>query len=87
LEAHAVYERMAAAKKFALHLLAVVGVIVWLGAEWPQMLPPRVLDSALAVWAALLFFCVLGTVEEWLWHRKVSRYIDEQQQRNARKTG
>jgi len=79
LEAHVVYERMTAAKKFGLHLLAVVGVIVWLGAEWPQLLPGRVLDSALAVWAALLFFCVLATVEEWLWHRKVSRYIDEQQ--------
>ncbi|HKA35112.1 MAG TPA: hypothetical protein VKH64_18000 [Candidatus Binatia bacterium] len=86
LEAHVVYERMTAAKKFGLHLLAAVGAIVWLGAEWPQFLPARVLDSALAVWAALLFFCVLATVEEWVWHRKVSRYIDEQQTKQ-RKAG
>ena len=70
---------------FCLIFTSVVGsgVLVkrpeWIGAEWPQLLPARVLDSALAVWAGLLFFCVLATFEEWLWHRKVSRYIDEQQ--------
>ena len=79
LEAHVIYERMSAAKKFSLHLLAIVGVVVWVGAEWPSLLPARLLDSALALWVGLLFFAVLATLEEWLWHRKVARYRDKHQ--------
>jgi membrane protein implicated in regulation of membrane protease activity len=87
LEAHVVYERMAAAKKFCLDLLAFVGVVVWLGAMWPALLPQRVLDSALAVWVSLLFFAVLATVEEWLWRRKVARYRDEHQAKQKEGAG
>lgn len=76
-EAHVIYERMAAAKNFSLYLLATVSVIVWVGAMWPFFLPARLLDSALALWVGLLFFVVLATVEEWLWHRKVARYRNE----------
>lgn len=74
LEAHLIYERMSAAKKFSLHLLAVVGVVVWVGAMWPALLPPRLMESASELWGAVLFFTVLASVEEWLWHRKVARY-------------
>ena len=77
LEAHLTYARMSAAKTFVLHLLAVVSVAVWVGAMWPAMLPPGVLDSALALWVALLCFAILASIEEWLWHRKVARYQSE----------
>ena len=77
LEAHLTYARMSAAKTFVLHLLAVVSVAVWVGAMWPTMLPPGVLDSALALWVALLFSAILASIEEWLWHRKVARYRGE----------
>ncbi|HEY2922459.1 MAG TPA: hypothetical protein VGK77_26050 [Candidatus Binatia bacterium] len=87
LEAHVTYERMSAAKKFCLHLLAVVGVVVWLGAMWPALLPPRLLESAFALWGAVLFFAVLAGVEEWLWHRKVARYRSEHQAKQEEDTG
>jgi hypothetical protein len=79
LEAHAVYARMSAAKRFSLHLLALVGVVVWIGAMWPALLPGNLLESALAVWGGLLFIAVLASVEEWVWHRKVARYRTEHQ--------
>lgn len=83
LEAHVVYERMASAKRVSLHLLAIVSVVLWLGAMWPHLLPPRLLDSALAIWAGLLLIAVLAAIEERLWDRKVARYRDEQSQRKA----
>jgi membrane protein implicated in regulation of membrane protease activity len=79
LEAHLTYARMSAAKTFLLHLLAVVSMAVWVGAMWPAVLPPGVLEAALALWVALLFFAVLASVEEWLWHRRVARYQSERQ--------
>ncbi|HEY3303783.1 MAG TPA: hypothetical protein VGL70_09665 [Candidatus Binatia bacterium] len=77
LEAHFTYARMSAAKSFILHLLAIVSGAVWVGAMWPGVLPLQVLDSALALWAALLLFAILTSIEEWLWHRKVARYRSE----------
>lgn len=77
LEAHLTYTRMSAAKSLLLHLLAVVSVALWVGTMWPAVLPLTVLDSALALWLAILFFAVLASFEEWLWRRKVTRYRRE----------
>lgn len=74
LEAHQRYARMSGAKTFALHLLAVVSVALWIGAMWPALLPATVLDDALGLWAALVFFAVLASVEEWLWRRQLAQY-------------
>ncbi|HEY1374868.1 MAG TPA: hypothetical protein VGH50_20515 [Candidatus Binatia bacterium] len=74
LEAHRRYARMSGAKTFALHLLALVGLALWIGAMWPAVLPGPVLDDALAVWIAVLGFAVLTSIEEWLWRRRVAQY-------------
>jgi hypothetical protein len=79
LEAHVVFERMSAAKRFSLHLLVLVGVVIWIGAMWPALLPGNLLETALAVWGGLLFIAVLASVEEWVWHRRVVRYRSEHQ--------
>ena len=78
LEAQVVRERMASAKEVALHLMAALSVLIWLGAKWPGLLPTRLLDAALAVWAAFLFFSVLAALEEWLWYRKAMHFQHEQ---------
>ena len=80
LEAHATYQRMSAAKRFSLHLLALVGVVVWIGAMWPALLPTKLLEYALALWGGLLLIAVLASLEEWLWQRKVARYRAERQE-------
>src|SRR5215470_9728008 len=77
LEAHQRYARMSGAKTFALHLLAVVSVALWIGAMWPAILPPAVLDDALGIWVALLLFAVLVSAEEWIWRRRVAQYRRE----------
>jgi hypothetical protein len=79
LEAHLLYIRMGAAKRFSLHLLALVGVVVWIGAMWPALLPAKLMEYALALWGGLLFIAVLTSVEEWIWQRKVARYRIERQ--------
>lgn len=87
LKAHVIYERMTAAKKFSLYLLAIVGVVLWVGTMWPAFLPPRALDFALALWGGLLFLAILASVEEWLWHRRVARYRSEHQARQKEDVG
>lgn len=77
LEAHQRYARMSGAKTFALHLLAVVSVALWIGAMWPAILPTVVLDDALGIWLALLLFAVLASAEEWIWRRRVAQYQRE----------
>jgi polyferredoxin len=83
LEAHRRYARMSGAKTFALHLLAVVSVALWVGAMWPAVLPAPVLDDALALWIALLCFAVLARFEEWLWRRRVAQYQLDRQSRRS----
>ena|SRR5689334_980321 len=78
LEAHVVRERMAAAKTNALHLMAALSALVWLGAKWPGLLPTRVLDAALAVWAAFFFVALVAALEEWLWYKKAEQYHQQQ---------
>jgi putative copper export protein len=87
LEAHLVYQRMSAAKRFSLHLLALVGVVVWIGAMWPTLLPTNLLEYALALWGGLLLIAVLASFEEWLWQRKVARYRSEHQARQQENAG
>jgi hypothetical protein len=79
LEAHAAYARMSAAKRLSLHLLAIVGAVVWIAALWPALLPAQLRSVALALWGVLLIFMIAASVEEWIWHRKVARYRDEHQ--------
>ena len=40
LAAQFAYERMRAARSWFAHLLAVVGVIIWLESIWPDLIPP-----------------------------------------------
>jgi len=77
LEAHFKYERMSAAKSRYLHLLAIVGVWVWLGAMWPSLLPVQVEEFVLVAWGVLLLLAVWASVETWAWHRKMTRYLSE----------
>jgi hypothetical protein len=77
LEAHFKYERMSAAKSRYLHLLAIVGVGVWVGAMWPSLLPVQMEEFILVLWAALLLIVVWASVETWACGRKMTRYLGE----------
>ncbi|MBI3304627.1 MAG: hypothetical protein HYZ72_21400 [Deltaproteobacteria bacterium] len=77
LEAHYAYERMSAARSVCMHLLVLVGVLVWLGACWPSFLPAQAQAFADELWGILLFIVVLAGAEEWKWYRRRARYLAE----------
>ena len=79
LETHEAYERMSAARSLAVHLLAVVGVMVWLGASWPMLLPGQGKAFVLALWGALLCVGILAGMKEWIWYRRLERRLAEYQ--------
>jgi hypothetical protein len=70
LEAYEVYERLGAARSFFVHLLALIGVIVWLDAKWPDFLPSQVHVLAFGLWD--VFFCTALSISigEWIWYRR-----------------
>jgi hypothetical protein len=79
LEAHFRYERLHAAKSRYLHLLAIVGFWVWLGAIWPSLLPAPVENFVLMLWGVLLLIAAWASVEAWAWHRKMTHYLSQHQ--------
>ena len=81
LEAHDKYERVSAAKSRYLHLLAIVGVLVWLEAIWPSLLPVQLEEFVLMIWGALLLLAVWASIATWTWHRKMTHYLSEHQAR------
>ncbi|HEX9443181.1 MAG TPA: hypothetical protein VGA73_03635 [Candidatus Binatia bacterium] len=83
LDAHVRYQRVSAAKKIYLHLLAAVGALVWMGALWPALLPVQVEDFALALWGGLFLLILWASFDEWSWHRRVENYRKEQQAKQA----
>jgi hypothetical protein len=87
IEAHCTYERMSAARSLSVHLLAMASVIVWLGAGWPSLLPAQVRALALALWGGLFFVAISVGVQEWTWHRRLARYLNEYQATQRGDTG
>ena len=83
LDAHVRYERVSAAKKLYLHLLAAVGALVWLGAIWPSLLSVEVEDFALALWGGIFLLILWASFDEWAWHRRVKNYRKEQQSKQG----
>jgi len=75
LEAQFAYERMSTARSMLAHLLAIVGVIIWVEAIWPDLLPeePRVFTFIL--WGTLLFLALWVALEEFVLWRKLARYL------------
>lgn len=79
IAAHLMYERMIAARVFLVHVLAVIGLLLWAEAMWP----PHFSDQTRAVTGALWGTCsllTLGVVTlEWFWRRTREHRLDEYQ--------
>jgi hypothetical protein len=75
LAAQFAYERMRAARSWFIHLLAVVGVIVWLEAIWPELAPADIRVFTLAVFGAILFLSIRTVIEEVVSRRRLKRYV------------
>jgi hypothetical protein len=75
LAAQFAYQRMRAARSWFTHLLAVVGVIVWLEAIWPDLLPADIRFFTLVVFGGILFLVIRAAIEEVVSRRRLKRYI------------
>jgi hypothetical protein len=75
LQAQLAYERMRAARSWFIHLLALVGVIIWLEELWPDLVPADVRFFTLAVFGGILFLSIRTTIEEVVSRRRLTRYI------------
>jgi hypothetical protein len=75
LEAQFACERMSSARSMLAHLLAIAGVIIWLEAIWPGLVPEETRFLILVLWGSLLFVTLWVAVEEFvLWH-KLTGYL------------
>jgi hypothetical protein len=80
LAAQLAYERMRAARSWFTHLLAVVGVIIWLEAIWPDLIPADVRFFTLAVFGGVLFLSIRAAIEEVVSRHRLRRYIAGQKE-------
>jgi len=76
LEAQFAYERMATARSWFAHLLAVIGVVFWLAAIWPDFLPPGIRVFALTLFGGVLFLTLRTAIAEFVSQRKLKRCLD-----------
>jgi hypothetical protein len=75
LQAQLAYERMRAARSWFIHLLAVVGIGIWLEAIWPDLVSAEVRFFTLAVFGAILFLTIRTVIEEVVSRRRLKRYV------------
>jgi hypothetical protein len=75
LEAQFAYERMATARSWFAHLLAVLGVVLWLEAIWPAFLPPGIRFFALTLFGGVLFLTLPTAIAEFVSQRKLKRSL------------
>jgi hypothetical protein len=54
--------------------LAIIGMLIWIQAIWPDLIPEEARFFILVLWGSILFVTVWVAVEEHVWRRKLSRY-------------
>jgi hypothetical protein len=75
LEAEFAYERMSAARSLFFHLLAIVSVLIWLEAIWPDLLPSEVRLFIIILWGTILFVALWAAIEEYFSRRRLKRHL------------
>jgi hypothetical protein len=63
LETRLEYERMHAARHMLVHLLAVLGILVWAEALSPELLPRELRLFTFVLWGSFLFLTIWISVE------------------------
>jgi hypothetical protein len=74
LDIQLAYERMHDARYMLVHLLAFVGVVIWIEAIEPDLLPREVRLFTLILWGSFLFLTIWVAIEEFVLWRRFSAY-------------
>ena len=77
LEAIARVDRLGAFRSFGVHILAVLGVVLWIGVAFPGDLPDGIRRYAILGFAALAFATLIAVGLEWRWQRIQRRCMKE----------
>jgi hypothetical protein len=75
LETQFRYDRLSTARSTLAHLLAMVGVLIWLEAIWPDLLPEEARFFTFVFWGSLLFVTLWAAAEEYVLWRKLTNYL------------
>jgi hypothetical protein len=75
LAAQFAYERMRAARSWFIHLLAVVGAIIWLEAIWPDLIPEDIRFFTWPYSVAFSFLVFGAAIEELVSRHRLKRYV------------
>ena len=86
LEVQVAYERMSAARSMLVHLLAFVGVVIWLEAISPDLLPQEARVFTFILWGSFLFLTLWVAVEEYVLWRKLTGYLTPKGGVSSKKT-
>src|SRR5215813_11057901 len=77
LEAQRAYAHSRAARSVAVHGLALVSVVVWLGACWPGLLAADTQTVANQLWGVVFFVVLVAGGREWRWYRRLRHAVAE----------
>ncbi len=79
IAAHACYNRLRGWRHRSVHVLALLGAVVWLGAFWPQLVPPRYEEVAIDTWPLGLAVTFAIGARELYWYRRRAAYLSDRE--------
>jgi hypothetical protein len=85
LESQSAYERMHAARYMLVHLLAFVGVVIWVEAIEPDLLPRELRLFTFILWGSFLFLTIWVAIEEYVLWRRFSAHSRGKEEYRRRK--
>ena len=65
---------MRAGRIWCVHLLAMVGGLIWFDAIWPALIPAELRDFIFILWGTLLIITLRVSVEEYISNHRLRRY-------------
>ena len=77
LAAQMVYKRVYAGRLLLVHLLAVIGVLLWVSAAWPVLFLESTRAFILALWGTCGLAALFVSIVEWVWYRRRVRCLAE----------
>jgi hypothetical protein len=85
LEIQSAYERMHGARYMLVHLLAFVGVVIWVEAIEPDLLPRELRLFTFILWGSFLFLTIWVAIEEYVLWRRFSAHSRGKEEYRRRK--
>ena len=81
------YERLNEARLFCVHVLAIIGALVWLCLGWPVLFSQHARAFILALWSTCGLATLGVSICQWVWHHRRSHRLAEYEATPRRGTG